>query len=58
MEELRKNLIELCNQSGLPLEAILFVVKDVYRDAEESFRQYKASLETQKTEEKDKEEQK
>ena len=57
MEELRKNLIELCNQSGLPLEAILFVVKDVYRDAEESFRQYKASLEAQKTEEKDKEEQ-
>lgn len=56
MEELRKNLIELCNQSGLPLEAILFVVKDVYRDAEESFRQYKASLETQKAEEENKEE--
>lgn len=37
MEELRLKLIETCNQSGLPLEAILFVVKDVYRDVSMTF---------------------
>lgn len=38
MEELRLKLIEVCNQSGLPLEAVLFVVRDVYRDVSETFR--------------------
>lgn len=41
MEELRNNLISLCNQSGLPIEAIYFVVKDVYRDVIDAFTQYK-----------------
>lgn len=37
MEELRLNLIKLCNESGLPLEAIVFVVRDVYRDVFATF---------------------
>ena len=38
MEELKQQIIDLCNQSGLPLEAILFVTKDVWRDVEATLR--------------------
>ena len=38
MEELKQKLIDLCNESGLPLEAILFVTKDVWRDVEDTLR--------------------
>lgn len=38
MEELKTKLIEDCNNSGLPLEAIYFVVKDVWRDVEATLR--------------------
>lgn len=37
MEELRLKIIDLCNKSGLPLEAIVFVVRDVYRDVTATF---------------------
>ena len=43
MEELKKKLITVCNESGLPLEAILFVTKDLWRDVEDTLR----SLQTQ-----------
>lgn len=45
MEELKKKLLEIVNDSGLPLEAIVFVTKDLWRDAEEALRQFKASQE-------------
>lgn len=38
MEELKQKLIEACNESGLPLEAIYFVTKDLWRDAEATLR--------------------
>ena len=38
MEELKQQIIDLCNNSGLPLEAILFVTKDVWRDVEDTIR--------------------
>lgn len=38
MEELKQKIINLCNESGLPLEAILFVTKDVWRDVEDTLR--------------------
>ena len=38
MEELRVNLINTINASGLPIEAVVFVVRDVYRDVNETFR--------------------
>lgn len=38
MEELKEKIIDLCNKSGLPLEAILFVTKDVWRDVESTLR--------------------
>lgn len=46
MEELKQQIIDLCNQSGLPLEAILFVTKDVWRDVEATLR---TVMEKQKT---------
>ena len=38
MEGLRINLINAINASGLPIEAVVFVVRDVYRDVNETFR--------------------
>ena len=38
MEELRINLINAINASGLPIEAVVFVVRDVYRDVNETFQ--------------------
>ena len=37
MQELKDKLIAICNESGLPLEAILFVTKDLWRDVESTF---------------------
>ena len=45
MEELKQKLLEVCNQSGLPLEAILFVTKDLWRDVEDTLRAYKLNAE-------------
>lgn len=44
MEELKQKLIDVCNDSGLPLEAILFVTKDVYRDVEDTLRRARIEL--------------
>ena len=38
MEELRQKFINMINESGLPLEAIVFVIRDVYRDVNEAFQ--------------------
>ena len=38
MEELRISLINAINESGLPIEAVVFVVRDVYRDVNETFQ--------------------
>lgn len=52
MEELKKKLIDLCNESGLPLEAILFVTKDLWRDVEDTIRRARAeTLQEEKKEE-------
>ena len=52
MMELKKKIVSLCNESGLPIEAILFVIKDIYRDAEESFITYKSKKLKEKESEK------
>ena len=41
MEELKQQIIDLCNESERPLEAILFVTKDVWRDVEDTLRKVK-----------------
>ena len=40
MHELKENLLKICNESGLPLEAIVFVVRDLYRDVNETYKRY------------------
>ena len=45
MEELKQKLLKDCNNSGLPLEAILFVTKDLWRDVEDTLRVYKLNAE-------------
>ena len=45
MEELRLNLINAINESGLSIEAAVFVVRDVYRDINETFRKMKEESE-------------
>ena len=55
MEELKQKLLDVCNESGLPLEAILFVTKDLYRDVEDTLRRVKTGL-LIKDEEKDEKE--
>ena len=49
MEELRQKIIALINESGLPLEAIVFIIRDVYRDVDITFQNYlKKEKESQK----------
>ena len=60
MEELRINLINAINTSGLPIEAVVFVVRDVYRDVNETFQRMseeakKASSEENNNNEEDEE---
>lgn len=50
MEELKQKLVDLCNQSGLPLEAILFVTKDLWRDVEATLRSAQESAAAAKEE--------
>lgn len=53
MEELKQKIIDLCNESQLPLEAIYFVTKDVWRDVENTLRQYQEVQKKQMKEEKE-----
>jgi len=41
MEELKAKLIDVCNESGLPLEAVYFIAKDFWRDVQETWESYK-----------------
>lgn len=58
MEELKQQLIDLCNNSGLSLEAILFVTKDLWRDVEDTLRRYEKAQQKQEQEKKESEENK
>lgn len=44
MYELKDSLLQICNESGLPLEAIVFVVRDLYRDVEDAYKRYKEAV--------------
>ena len=47
MEELRLKLIEELNNSKLPVEALMFIVRDVYRDVTEAYNKYMANQKTE-----------
>lgn len=54
MLELEQKIADLCNQSGLPFEAIYFVLKDLWRDAEATMQ--KALADANSSQEKQQEE--
>lgn len=56
MEELKQKLLDVCNSSGLPLEAILFVTKDLWRDVNDTLERVKKETLQQKTEKESEEE--
>ena len=39
MEQLKQKLLQTVNSSNLPLEAIYYVVKDFYRDVDDTYQQ-------------------
>lgn len=39
MEQLKQKLLDDCNNSGLPLEAIYYLVKDLFRDVSDTYEQ-------------------
>ena len=51
MEELKQQLLDICTASELPLEAILFVTKDLWRDVEDTLRRVKLEQEQNESEE-------
>ena len=40
MEELKNKLLQVVNESGLPLEAIYYVCKDFFRDVDDTYQQF------------------
>lgn len=55
MQELKQKLLDICNESGLPLEAILFVTKDLWRDVEATLEAAKEQLAAAQSKEEEKE---
>lgn len=40
MEELKNKLLQVVNESGLPLEAVYYVCKDFFRDVDDTYQQF------------------
>lgn len=38
MEELKQKLLQVVNTSNLPLEAIYYIVKDLFRDVDDTYQ--------------------
>ena len=53
MNELKQKIVNLCNSSGLPLEALMFILKDIWRDAEDSLRRLEQEQNKQQEENKE-----
>ena len=51
MQKLKEELLKLCNESGLPLEAVVFVTKDLWRDAEATLIEYNKQNQEKEVEE-------
>ena len=45
MEELKRKLLQVVNESNLPLEAIYYLVKDLYRDVDDTYQRYLKQVE-------------
>ena len=40
MEKLKNKLLQVVNESGLPLDAIYYVCKDFYRDVDDTYQHF------------------
>ena len=40
MEQLKQQLVQVVNNSNLPLEAIYYVCKDFFRDVDNTYKQF------------------
>lgn len=44
MEELRRKIFDIINGSNLPAECVYYIIKDIYRDIENTYFQYLDSI--------------
>lgn len=51
MEQLKLQLLQVVNESGLPLDAIYYVCKDFFRDVDNTYQQFLKQLNEQKEKE-------
>ena len=40
MEKLKNKLLQVVNESGLPLDAVYYVCKDFFRDVDDTYQQF------------------
>ena len=40
MEQLKIKLLQVVNESGLPIDAIYYVCKDFFRDVDDTYQQF------------------
>lgn len=40
MENLKNKLLQVVNESGLPLDAIYYVCKDFFRDVDDTYKKF------------------
>lgn len=40
MEKLKNKLLQVVNESGLPLDAVYYVCKDFFRDVDDAYQQF------------------
>ena len=56
MEQLKNKLLQVVNESGLPLDAIYYVCKDFFRDVDDTYQQFLSKQKQLKLQEEQKEE--
>ena len=56
MEQLKNKLLQVVNESGLPLDAIYYVCKDFFRDVDDTYQQFLLKQKELKLQEEQKEE--
>ena len=52
MEKLKNKLLQVVNESGLPLDAVYYVCKDFFRDVDDTYQQFLLKQQQQKEENK------
>ena len=56
MEQLKQKLLQIVNESKLPIDAIYYVCKDFFRDVDDAYQQFLLNQKQLKLQEEQKEE--